>query len=73
MAGQELAWDRSLLARAIGCQGPVPHALVAVASRDWLLDVAADIASAGTGFSRFLTDLMAWGSSAYGLVELPDE
>ncbi|WP_394617108.1 argininosuccinate lyase [Lentzea sp. JNUCC 0626] len=73
MAGQELAWDRNLLARAIGCQGPVPHALVAVASRDWLLDVAADIASAGTGFSRFLTDLMAWGSSAYGLVELPDE
>jgi argininosuccinate lyase len=73
MAGQELAWDRNWLAQAIGCIGPVPHALAAVASRDWLLDVAADIASAGVGFSRFLTDLMAWSSSAYGLVELPDE
>ena len=73
MAGQELAWDRDWLARAVGCAGPVPHALAAVASRDWLLDVAADIASAGVGFSRFLTDLMAWSSSAYGLVELPDE
>ncbi|MER5570667.1 lyase family protein [Streptomyces goshikiensis] len=73
MAGQELAWDRDWLAQAIGCTGPVPHALVAVASRDWLLDIAADIASAGVGFSRFLTDLMAWSSSAYGLVELPDE
>ncbi|KOG25054.1 argininosuccinate lyase [Streptomyces viridochromogenes] len=73
MAGQELAWDRDWLAQAIGCAGPVPHALAAVASREWLLDVAADIASAGVGFSRFLTDLMAWSSSAYGLVELPDE
>jgi argininosuccinate lyase len=73
MAGQELGWDRNWLARAVGCAGPAPHALAAVASRDWLLDVAADIASAGVGFSRFLTDLMAWSSGAYGLVELPDE
>ncbi|MEV5892552.1 argininosuccinate lyase [Nonomuraea fuscirosea] len=73
MAGQELAWDRERLARAVGCAGPVPHALAAVASRAWLLDVAADVASAGVGFSRFLTDLMAWSSSGYGLVELPDE
>jgi argininosuccinate lyase len=73
MAGQELAWDRDRLARAIGCTGPVPHALTAVASREWLLDVAADIAAAGVGFSRVLTDLMTWSSSAYGLVELPDE
>lgn len=73
MAGQELGWDRNWLAQAVGCAGPAPHALAAVASRDWLLDVAADIASAGVGFSRFLTDLMAWSSGAYGLVELPDE
>lgn len=73
MAGQELGWDRVWLARAVGCVGPVPHALAAVASRDWLLDVAADIACAGVGLSRFLTDLMVWSSSAYGLVELPDE
>jgi argininosuccinate lyase len=73
MAGQELPWDRERLARAIGCVGPVPHALAAVASREWLLEVAADLANAGVGLSRFLTDLMAWSSSAYGLVELPDE
>jgi argininosuccinate lyase len=73
MAGQELAWDRDWLAQAIGCAGPVQHALTAVASREWLLDVASDLASAGVGFSRILTDLMAWSSSAYRLVELPDE
>jgi len=73
MGGQELPWDRDRLALAIGCAGTVSHALAAVASREWLLEVAADLASAGVGFSRFLTDLMAWSSSAYGLVELPDE
>ncbi|MFE7778454.1 argininosuccinate lyase [Streptomyces sp. NPDC057445] len=72
MAGQELPWDRDWLARAVGCDGPAPHALAAVASREWVLDVASDVASAGVGFSRFLTDLMAWSSSAYQLVELPD-
>jgi argininosuccinate lyase len=72
MAGQELAWDRARLARAVGCRGPVPHALAAVASRAWLLDVAADLSSAGVGWSRFLTDLLAWSASAYGLLELPD-
>ncbi|WP_248580872.1 lyase family protein [Nocardioides sp. InS609-2] len=73
MAGQELAWDRQLLAEAVGCTAPAPHALAAVASRSWLLDVAADLSTAGVGLSRFHTDLMAWLSSAYGLVELPDD
>lgn len=73
MAGQELAWDRQRLAEAVGCSAPVPHALTAVASRAWLLDVAADVSTAGVGLSRFHTDLMAWLSSAYGLVELPDD
>lgn len=73
MAGQELAWDRQALAEAVGCTGPTPHALAAVASRSWLLDVAADLSTAGVGLSRFHTDLMAWLSSAYGLVELPDD
>ncbi|MFG3578666.1 lyase family protein [Micromonospora chersina] len=73
MAGQELAWDRVRLAAAVGCTGPVPHALTAVASRAWLLDVAADLSNAAVGLSRFHTDMMAWLSSAYGLVELPDD
>lgn len=73
MAGQELAWDRQLLAEAVGCTAPAAHALSAVASRSWLLDVAADLSTAGVGLSRFHTDLMAWLSGAYGLVELPDD
>jgi argininosuccinate lyase len=72
MAGQELAWDRDSLAHAVGCTAPVPHALAAVASRSWLLDVAGDLSTAGVGWSRFLTDLLAWSSGAYGLLDLPD-
>lgn len=73
MAGQELDWDRDALAAALGFRGPQPHALVAVASRGWTLAVSADLSVLGVTLSRFATDLMAWGSSAYGFLDLPDE
>src|SRR5689334_19908378 len=37
LAGQELGWDRDRMAALLGFAGPQPHALVAVASRSWLL------------------------------------
>ncbi len=73
LAGQELAWDRDRMADLLGFTGPVPHALVAVASRAWLLEFAAECSTFGVGLSRLMTDLMALGSSEYGLIELPDE
>lgn len=72
MAGQELDWDRERLARLLGFQRSQPHALTAVASRGYALSVAADLSGFGVTLSRFCTDLMAWGSSAYGFVDLPD-
>jgi argininosuccinate lyase len=73
MSGQELPWDRSELADLLAFAGTEPHALVAVASRDWLLDLAAECSTFGVGLSRFLTDLMTWTGSEYGFAELPDE
>jgi argininosuccinate lyase len=73
MAGQELAWDRDRMASLLGFAGPAPHALVAVASRGWALSVAGDLSGYGVALSRFATDLMAWGSSGYGFIDLPDE
>lgn len=73
MAGQELAWDRDALAGHLGFRGPQPHALTAVASRGWALAVSADLSVLGVTLSRFATDLMAWGGSAYGFLDLPDE
>jgi argininosuccinate lyase len=73
MAGQELGWDRDRMAALLGFRGTQPHALVAVASRGWALSIATDVAAFGVALSRFATDLMAWGGSQYGFVELPDE
>ena len=73
MAGQQLPWDRARMAALLGFAAPVPHALTAVASRSLALEAAAEFAVFGTELSRFVTDLMTWGSGGYGFIELPDE
>jgi argininosuccinate lyase len=73
MAGQELDWDRERMARLLGFARPAPHALVAVASRGWALSVAGDLSAFGVVISRFVTDLMMWGSGEFGYIDLPDE
>lgn len=73
MAGQEIPWDRERMARLLGFRAANPHALAAVASRDWVIEVTAELSLLATSLGRFCTDLMTWGSSEYGLIELPDE
>ena len=73
MSGQELAWDRERMAALLGCRQVQPHALTAVASRAWALEAAAEFSILGVVLSRFVTDLMAWGSNEYGFIDLPDE
>jgi argininosuccinate lyase len=73
LAGQELDWDRDLMASLLGFAGPHPHALAAVASRAWALEVAGEFATFGIGLSRFVTDLMTWAGSASGFIDFPDE
>ncbi|MER7753333.1 lyase family protein [Kitasatospora sp. NPDC097643] len=73
MTGQELPWDRALMADLLGFAGPGRHALAGVASRAWVLELAAEISLFGSALSRFTSDLMDWGSGPYGFLELPDE
>ncbi len=73
MAGQELNWNREELAVQLGFDAPVRHALLGVASRDWTLQIGAELSSFSVMLSRFMTDLICWGSSEYGFIELPDE
>ncbi|XKK38573.1 hypothetical protein HFP72_29405 [Nocardiopsis sp. ARC36] len=61
------------MASLVGCARPEAHALCAVASRRWVLETGAELSCLGTVLSRFVTDLMAWGSQAYGFVDLPDD
>jgi argininosuccinate lyase len=72
MAGQELGWDRERMARLLGFGRVQPHALVGVASRGWALSVAADVSAFGVALGRFATDLMTWGGSGHGFIDLPD-
>lgn len=72
MAGQELGWDRERMARLLGFGRVQPHALVGVASRGWALSVAADLSGYGVALARFATDLMTWGGSGHGYIDLPD-
>ncbi|MEU6788772.1 lyase family protein [Nonomuraea angiospora] len=73
MSGQRLPWDRHRLARLLAFDRAERHALSSVASRSWLLELAAELATFGVGMSRFLTDLMNWAGGEYAYVELPDE
>lgn len=73
MAGQELAWDRARMAGLLGFDRPEPLALTSVSSRAWVAEVTAEMGLAGLSLSRFCTDLLAWGSSEYGFIDLPDE
>lgn len=73
LAGQELRWDRDRMAGLLAFAGPEPHALVGVASRAWLLELAGECSTFAVGLSRMLTDLMTWSGSEHGLVELPDD
>ncbi|MDN4524094.1 argininosuccinate lyase [Fictibacillus fluitans] len=73
MAGMELEWDREALAETLGFSRPCPHALVSVASKDWMVKIASECSNAAVSISRFVTDLITWGSSEYQFFTLPDE
>ncbi|MDA5282951.1 MULTISPECIES: lyase family protein [unclassified Streptomyces] len=73
MSGQELPWDRDRMAALLGFRRAQPNALMSVASRGWALEITAEFGVFGVALSRFATDLLAWGSSEYGFIDLPDE
>ena len=73
MAGMELSWDRAEMARTLGFSRYCRHALVGVASKEWMLSIANEWSVLAVNISRFITDFIAWGSSEYKFVALPDE
>ncbi|WP_459503149.1 lyase family protein [Bacillus sp. C1] len=73
MAGGELDWDRNRMAMLLGFLEPRNHGLIAVASRDWILQISSELSNFGVFLSRFVTDLIQWGSSEYKFIDLPDQ
>lgn len=72
MSGLELDWNRSFMAEMLGFDEPLYNALDSVASREWILLIAGELSNFGVTFSRFITDLIMWGSSEYQIIDLPD-
>ena len=65
--------DRDWTAAALGFEGLVEVAYDAVSSRDDAHEATAALAILMTGLSRLATDLQAWSTAEYRLVELGDQ
>ncbi|MEK4099977.1 argininosuccinate lyase [Bacillus sp. FSL E2-0195] len=73
MSGLELDWDRQTMAKMLGFDNIQNHALISVASREWALRIAGELSTFSVFLSRFVTDLIQWGSGEYGFIDLPDQ
>ncbi|MFB6366768.1 argininosuccinate lyase [Paenibacillus elgii] len=72
MSGLELPWDRTRMARMLGFERYCRHALMGVASKEFMLLIGAELSTASVTLTRFVTDFMNWGSSEYRFLHLPD-
>jgi argininosuccinate lyase len=71
-AGSGFPVDRKFLAKALGFSAPSQNSVDAVASRDFILETLAGIASIGITLSRYAEDLIIWSSREFGFIELDE-
>lgn len=64
--------DRHYTAKLLGFDKPLENSLDCVAGRDFTLELAAAMATAGLTFSRIAMDLTLWATPEYGYIELDD-
>jgi argininosuccinate lyase len=72
LAGTSFPIQSQDAARLLGFSGAAPHALDAVASRDYALELMAAFAIAAVGASRVAQDFYVWCTHEFGLVDFPD-
>jgi argininosuccinate lyase len=73
MAGTSFPIDRERVAGLLGFDGLAEHALDAVASRDFLLELAAACTILGVTWSRLAQDLYVWSTDEFGLLQFADD
>ncbi|MCI9587615.1 MAG: argininosuccinate lyase [Oscillospiraceae bacterium] len=71
-AGTSFPIDRAGVAEDLGFYGPVINCLDAVAARDYMQEIAADLTILGTNLNRFVTDLYFWSTDEFGYIEIDD-
>ncbi len=72
LAGTSLPIDRRLTTKLLGFEGMVRHALDAVQSRDFLLEVLFALASVALTLSRLAEEVVLWSAPEFGFLELDD-
>ena len=71
-AGTSFPIDRAYVAELLGFDGVLHNSIDSIASRDYLLEIAADCAILGTTLSRFTSDLYVWATDEFGYLSLDD-
>jgi argininosuccinate lyase len=71
-AGTSFDIDRERVAELLGFEGLVEHALDAVASRDFLLELGSACTALGITWSRLAQDLYVWSTDEFGLITFSD-
>ncbi|MGE0805411.1 MAG: argininosuccinate lyase [Burkholderiaceae bacterium] len=72
LAGTSFPIVQQEAARLLGFEAVVPHALDAVASRDYALALLSAFAIAAAGASRVAQDYFVWCTPEFGLIDFPD-
>ncbi len=73
LASSGLKIDRNFTASLLGFDGLVENSMDAVSSRDFAVEIVADLAIAMTNISRIAEELVLWSSHEFGIVEISDE
>lgn len=72
MAGTSFPINREYTAQLLGFDGIITNTLDAVATRDYLLELAADFSTMGSTLSRFAQDLYLWSTAEFNYVSFSD-
>ncbi|MDR2509735.1 MAG: argininosuccinate lyase [Spirochaetaceae bacterium] len=72
LASTGLPLDRNMTSEALGFSRPVLNSMDAVASRDFVLELAAAAAITQTNLSRFCEDIVLWASEEFKFIELSE-
>ncbi|MFP5265163.1 MAG: argininosuccinate lyase [Blastocatellia bacterium] len=72
VGGTSLPIDPSVTAGLLGFDGPIPHSIDAVASRDLVTRLLAATTLLGVTLSRLATDFLLWSTAEFGFLKFPD-
>ena len=71
-AGTSFDIDRNFTAELLGFYGPIDNSLDAIASRDYLMEIVADLTILSTNVSRLAQDLYIWSTDEFNYIEVDD-